>query len=96
MPTLFRFLMVLGVIAGVVSGSLYVLAEYFQPHGIEFGRNALFALRLVPRSMQDLVPKLPPARGQPPRPKPSRERRAGRAFCSSRTTTACGSRRSCS
>jgi hypothetical protein len=31
MPTLFRFLMVLGVIAGVVAGSLYVLAEYFQP-----------------------------------------------------------------
>jgi hypothetical protein len=31
MPTLFRLLMVLGVIAGVVTGSLYVLAEYFQP-----------------------------------------------------------------
>jgi hypothetical protein len=31
MPTLFRFLMILGVIAGVVAGSLYVLAEYFQP-----------------------------------------------------------------
>jgi hypothetical protein len=31
MPTLFRFLMVLGTIVGVVAGSLYVLAEYFQP-----------------------------------------------------------------
>ncbi|HET9274328.1 MAG TPA: hypothetical protein VFO09_08690 [Methyloceanibacter sp.] len=31
MPTLFRFLMILGVIAGVITGSLYVLAEYFQP-----------------------------------------------------------------
>ena len=31
MPTLFRFLMIVGVIAGVVTGSLYVLAEYFQP-----------------------------------------------------------------
>lgn len=31
MPTLFRFLMILGLIAGVITGSLYVLAEYFQP-----------------------------------------------------------------
>src|ERR1700757_2391547 len=31
MPTLFRFLMILGLIASVVTGSLYVLAEYFQP-----------------------------------------------------------------
>lgn len=31
MPTLFRFLFVVGLIAGVVTGSLYVLAEYFQP-----------------------------------------------------------------
>jgi hypothetical protein len=31
MPTLFRFLFVLGLVAGVVTGSLYVLAEYFQP-----------------------------------------------------------------
>ncbi len=31
MPTLFRFLAVLGTIAGVIAGSLYVLAEYFQP-----------------------------------------------------------------
>jgi hypothetical protein len=31
MPTLFRFLVILGLIAGVITGSLYVLAEYFQP-----------------------------------------------------------------
>ena len=31
MPTLFRFLVVLGLITGVITGSLYVLAEYFQP-----------------------------------------------------------------
>jgi hypothetical protein len=31
MPTLFRFLFVLATIVGVVAGSLYVLAEYFQP-----------------------------------------------------------------
>ena len=39
MPTLFRFLMVLGVIAGVVTGSLYVLAEYFQPHPKEISKS---------------------------------------------------------
>ena len=39
MPTLFRFLMVLGVIAGVVSGSLYVLAEYFQPQPKEISKS---------------------------------------------------------
>jgi hypothetical protein len=39
MPTLFRLLMVLGVIAGVVSGSLYVLAEYFQPQPKEISKT---------------------------------------------------------
>src|SRR5512143_3516503 len=39
MPTLFRFLMVLGVIAGVVAGSLYVLAEYFQPEPKEISKS---------------------------------------------------------
>ena len=38
MPTLFRFLVVLGVIAGVVAGSLYVLAEYFQPEPKEISK----------------------------------------------------------
>jgi len=39
MPTLFRLLMVLGVIAGVVTGSLYVLAEYFQPESKEISKS---------------------------------------------------------
>lgn len=39
MPTLFRFLMVLGMIAGVVAGSLYVLAEYFQPEPKEISKS---------------------------------------------------------
>jgi hypothetical protein len=38
MPTLFRFLMVLGMIGGVVAGSLYVLAEYFQPEPKEISK----------------------------------------------------------
>ena len=38
MPTLFRFLMVLGTIVGVVAGSLYVLAEYFQPEPKEISK----------------------------------------------------------
>ena len=39
MPTLFRFLLVIGVIAGVVSGSLYVLAEFFQPEPKEISKS---------------------------------------------------------
>lgn len=39
MPTLFRLLMVLGLIAGVVTGSLYVLAEYFQPEPKEISKT---------------------------------------------------------
>ncbi|MEZ5828915.1 MAG: hypothetical protein R3D30_08130 [Hyphomicrobiales bacterium] len=38
MPTLFRFVMVLGTIVGVVAGSLYVLAEYFQPEPKEISK----------------------------------------------------------
>jgi hypothetical protein len=38
MPTLFRFLVILGTIAGVVAGSLYVLAEYFQPEPKEISK----------------------------------------------------------
>jgi hypothetical protein len=33
--------MVLGVIAGVVTGSLYVLAEYFQPEPKEISKSLL-------------------------------------------------------
>lgn len=47
MPTLFRFLMVLGTIAGVVAGSLYVLAEYFQPEPKEISK-ALRNVKAVP------------------------------------------------
>ena len=50
MPTLFRFLMVLGVIAGVVTGSLYVLAEYFQPEPKEISK-AVRNLRAEPRAV---------------------------------------------
>jgi hypothetical protein len=39
MPTLFRLLLVLGLIAGVVAGSLYVLAEYFQPEPKEISKT---------------------------------------------------------
>ncbi len=38
MPTLFRFLIILGVIGGVIAGSLYVLAEYFQPEPKEISK----------------------------------------------------------
>ena len=49
MPTLFRFLMIVGVIAGVVTGSLYVLAEYFQPEPKEISK----ALRNVKARVED-------------------------------------------
>ena len=39
MPTLFRFILVLGLIAGSVAGSLYVLAEYFQPEPQEISKS---------------------------------------------------------
>ena len=48
MPTLFRFLAVLGTIAGVVAGSLYVLAEHFQPEPKEITK-ALRGLKAEPR-----------------------------------------------
>ncbi|MGB3718755.1 MAG: hypothetical protein WBB38_04135 [Hyphomicrobiaceae bacterium] len=31
MPTLFRFLLVTGIIAGIAYGGLYALAVYFEP-----------------------------------------------------------------
>jgi hypothetical protein len=48
MPTLFRFLAVLGTIAGVVAGSLYILAEYFQPEPKEITK-AVRGLKAEPR-----------------------------------------------
>jgi hypothetical protein len=55
MPTLFRFLMILGVIAGVITGSLYVLAEYFQPTPKEISK----ALRNVKGRMEDQTASTP-------------------------------------
>lgn len=55
MPTLFRFLMVIGVIVGVVAGSLYVLAEYFQPEPKEISK----ALRNVKAHVQEETASTP-------------------------------------
>jgi hypothetical protein len=38
MPTLFRFLVSISFIAGLIAGSLYVLAEYFQPEPKEISK----------------------------------------------------------
>src|SRR6188474_1599120 len=70
MPTLFRFLMIVGVIAGVVAGSLYVLAEYFQPEPKEISKS----LRGVKAREGDLppptaaVPATPPTEAVPGAP----------------------------
>ena len=58
MPTLFRFLMVVGVITGVVAGSLYVLAEYFQPEPKEISK----ALRNVKARIAEETASTPSAR----------------------------------
>ncbi|MGI8725679.1 MAG: hypothetical protein ACR2J1_10105 [Methyloceanibacter sp.] len=39
MPTLFRLLVTLGVIGGAITGSLYVLAEFFQPEPKEISKS---------------------------------------------------------
>src|SRR4030042_4661574 len=52
MPTLFRFLMVIALIGGTVAGSLYVLAEYFQPEPKEISKS----LRGVKAREGDLPP----------------------------------------
>ena len=57
MPTLFRFLMVLGVIGGVIAGSLYVLAEYFQPEPKEISK----ALRNVKGRIEETTASTPSA-----------------------------------
>ena len=59
MPTLFRFLFVVGLIAGVVTGSLYVLAEYFQPAPKEISK----ALRNV--KVREEVAAPPPVAPSP-------------------------------
>lgn len=55
MPTLFRFLMIVGVIAGVITGSLYVLAEYFQPEPKEISK----ALRNVKGRLDETTASTP-------------------------------------
>jgi len=55
MPTLFRFLMVLGTIAGVIAGSLYVLAEFFQPEPKEISK----VLRNVKGRLADTTASTP-------------------------------------
>ena len=62
MPTLFRFLAVLGTIAGVVAGSLYVLAEYFQPEPKEISK----ALRNV--KAEPIAPAAATVSTAPPEP----------------------------
>jgi hypothetical protein len=57
MPTLFRFLMILGVITGVIAGSLYVLAEYFQPEPKEISK----ALRNVKGRIEETTASTPSA-----------------------------------
>lgn len=38
MPSLLRFVFVLAVLGGLVSGSLYVLATYFEPEPKEISK----------------------------------------------------------
>ncbi len=55
MPTLFRFLMILGMIAGLIAGSLYALAEYFQPEPKEISK----VLRNVKGRLDDTTASTP-------------------------------------
>jgi hypothetical protein len=38
MPSLFRFLAVVGAVVAVTMGGLYVLSEYFEPESREISR----------------------------------------------------------
>ena len=62
MPTLFRFLMVIALIGGTVAGSLYVLAEYFQPEPKEISKS----LRGVKAREGDLPPPTAAVPAAPP------------------------------
>ncbi len=59
MPTLFRFLMVVGLIVGSIAGGLYVLAEYFQPEPKEISK----ALRNVKVRAEEQATGSAPAPG---------------------------------
>jgi hypothetical protein len=66
MPTLFRFLAVLGTITGIVAGSLYVLAEYFQPESKEISK-ALRNVKAIPHAADPgTSAKTEPSIVQPP------------------------------
>lgn len=39
MPTLFRFLFTIGVIVAIFYGTMYVLAEYFEPQQKEITKS---------------------------------------------------------
>ena len=65
MPTLFRFLAVLGTIAGVVAGSLYVLAEYFQPEPKEISK-ALRNVKAAPLAVDSSKVSAEPSIVLPP------------------------------
>jgi hypothetical protein len=67
MPTLFRFLMVIALIGGTVAGSLYVLAEYFQPEPKEISKS----LRGVKAREGDLPPPIAAVPAAPGTPAPS-------------------------
>lgn len=64
MPTLIRFLLILGLIVGGVAGSLYVLAEYFQPEPKEISK----ALRNVKGRLDDTTASTPSADAGAPAP----------------------------
>jgi hypothetical protein len=72
MPTLFRFLMIVGLIAGVITGSLYVLAEYFQPEPKEISK----ALRNVKGRLDETTAATPAIEEAPPAAGESSGRRA--------------------
>ncbi|MGI9407699.1 MAG: hypothetical protein ACR2O4_15100 [Hyphomicrobiaceae bacterium] len=48
MPSLIRFLLVAGVLAGIVCGGLYVLAVYFEPEQIEASETVGGGVRIKP------------------------------------------------
>jgi hypothetical protein len=72
MPTLFRFLLIVGVIAGAITGSLYVLAEYFQPEPKEISK----ALRNVKGRLDETTAATPTVDAAPPASSEASGRRA--------------------
>lgn len=46
MPSLIRFLAVIGILAGIVCGGLYVLAVYFEPEQREAVENVGGGVRI--------------------------------------------------